>query len=106
MKLALSNPPYGCGDNSVKERSYGLVFQCVQTIKDPKVVSSLTPEECDALIKYIYRGLATDDTNGSTDPLEKNRRMTTCALLLSWHAALKDFAGLGVLVRATTGYPL
>ena len=76
-------------------------------MKDPKgVVGTLNNEEADALIKFIYHGLAHDDTNGSPDPLEKQRRTTTCALLLAWHAGLKDSHGLGVLVRATTGYSI
>jgi hypothetical protein len=109
LKSALSFPPYGCQNDAIKERSYGLVFTCLQGIKGDQVAratATLTNEECDALIKYIYRGLANDDTRGSADPMAKQQRTTTCATLLAWHAAVREKAGLGVLVRATTGYPL
>ncbi len=51
------------------------------------VVASLSDDNLDVLMKYIFRGLS--------DPKDASS-------LLKWHAAVVEKAGLGCIIRAMT----
>lgn len=51
-----------------------------------EVLKSLQPNQLDALMRSIYKGLAA--------PAENN-----CAILLSWHEKVVELGGEGVIVR-------
>jgi actin related protein 2/3 complex subunit 5 len=53
----------------------------------PKVLATLDPDECDTLMKYIYRGLAAAQS---------------CGALLKWHEQTTSYAGTSCIVRAIT----
>ena len=49
------------------------------------IVESLSTDECDNLMKYLYRALGQADSCGS---------------MLKWHAQVVTHAGLGPIVRS------
>lgn len=56
---ALKDPPYATRTETVKESSYAVVGMAIAAIKDADIaaaVGNLSMEECDVLMKYIYRG--------------------------------------------------
>ena len=60
LQLSLRDPPYQTRTDSVKNMSFDVVLKVLNTVKDAEianVVGALTMEECDVLMKYIYRGL-------------------------------------------------
>jgi len=90
LQKALEAPPFECKDEAVKESSYQVVSKVVDVIKDDELkttVLSLTPEVCDVLMKYVYKGLSLPDNNGK---------------LLTLHGILVGKAGQGCVLRAMT----
>lgn len=71
-----------------QDNSSALVVSVLAAIKEAEMkknVDSLSPDELDVLMKYIYKGL--EDGENST-------------ALLKWHAATAERGGLGCIVRA------
>jgi len=88
LKTALQDPPLGCKDQALRDQNSALVTSVLVATKEADIkknVDSLSPDELDVLMKYIYRGL--EDGENSTS-------------LLKWHAATFDKGGLGCIVRA------
>jgi hypothetical protein len=52
-----------------------------------KVISELTPDQCDVLMKFIYRGLEAGANS---------------AMFLKWHARTLEKAGKGSIMRVLT----
>ena len=91
LKLALQDPPYQTRTESVKFASFDVVASALHAIKEadmPAAVGALSLEECDVLMKYIYRGL------GGT-----GKKNETYGALLKWHPAVMKRAGHGSIVR-------
>ena len=60
LQIALQDPPYQTKTDSVKEASYEVVGKVLLAIKEAdieKTVGALTLDQCDVLMKYLYRGL-------------------------------------------------
>ena len=53
------------------------------------VVNSLSLEQCDVLMKYLYRGLG-----------QPTKKHDTYQVLLKWHPVVLKRAGQGSVVRA------
>mmetsp|Transcript_18840 Transcript_18840/g.47917 ORF Transcript_18840/g.47917 Transcript_18840/m.47917 type:complete len:121 (-) Transcript_18840:6-368(-) len=88
LVAALANPPLGCQDESIRDKSLQLVVDCLSSIKDTKgAIDSLDQEQLDTLMKYIYRGL------------EKNLSPNA---LLAAHGFVVSKGGKGTIVRALT----
>jgi len=90
LKTALTNPPYGCKDEKLRTENNTNVASILKSIGKKeadvdKAVDSLSSDELDVLMKYIYAGLGREDADKS---------------LLYWHAsALRKAGGLGPVVR-------
>ena len=72
----------------VQMESANLVAEVLTGIKETEISKSLdglTPDQLDALMKYIYCGFATYEN---------------CNTYLKWHAQVVSKAGLGTIVRA------
>lgn len=64
----------------------------VSNVKDAaidEVISQLSEEEGETLMKYLYAGLGNPEEKG-------------LGILLKWHAKVSDAKGLGSVVRALT----
>jgi len=88
LKVALDSPPIGQPEE-VRDRAYKVVMEVLSAIKSSeitKVVGTLSAEEQDVLMKYVYRGMA-----GAEEGLS--------ASLLLWHGAIVAKSGLGSIVR-------
>ena len=90
MKTALANPPYGEEDQTLLNLNAKTILSVVAACKDEGVdvvIADLDEEECDTLMKYLYRFLA-------------NAQSST--IVLRWHQSLTDKAGKGCIMRALT----
>lgn len=61
LKKALEDPPYQTRTEDVKNASYAVVASVIGTIKEAeieKAIETLSLEQCDVLMKYLYRGLS------------------------------------------------
>ena len=61
LKISLQDPPYNTKTIAVKEKSAMVVCKALFAIKESDAegaLAQLNPEECDVLMKYIYRGLS------------------------------------------------
>jgi actin related protein 2/3 complex subunit 5 len=88
LKSSLAHPPLGCRDQGVLKQNTDLVLTVIQGVKDADVkkhIDSLSEEECDVLMKYVYKGF---------------ERATNSASLLKWHEVLREKYGQGIIVRA------
>ncbi|KTW31483.1 hypothetical protein T552_00126 [Pneumocystis carinii B80] len=86
---ALINPPYGDVDDA-KKQHMDTIFEILSSIKPNEisnVVETLSTEQQDVLMKYLYKGF--------TDPKSYNP-----AILLNWHEKLVKAAGHGCIVRS------
>jgi len=88
LRCALANPPLGCKDQHIRDTSAALVTTVLLAIKEAdmkKQIESLSPDDLDVLMKYIYKGLEDGENSNA---------------LLKWHAAVSERGGLGCIVRA------
>eukprot|EP00035_Acanthoeca_spectabilis_P020192 m.431588 g.431588 ORF g.431588 m.431588 type:complete len:154 (+) comp17323_c0_seq1:284-745(+) len=88
LKIALADPPLG-GNSGLKDRAFKVVMDVLNGIKNAEIkstVATLSPEEKDVLMKYVYRGMAAAEDGLS-------------ASLLLWHGAIVAESGLGSIVR-------
>jgi len=87
LKTALTDPPVNTKDSKCKEINAETVFSVLSNVKDSdieNVLNTLTEDDVDVLMKYIYRGLAEANNSG---------------VMLKWHEKIFDKFGLGCIVR-------
>ncbi len=93
LRLSLHDPPYTAKDAALKDAALDVVLKAIGAIKEAEIedaVGALKLEECDVLMKFIYRGLG-QPKKGSQYPL-----------LLKWHPIVLKRAGQGAIVRVLT----
>lgn len=89
MRIMLDNPPFESKDQSLKTSASDLVMSALSYIRDSEIqseVDSLSQDQADVLLKYVYRGFESSGKN--------------CGSLLKWHEAITKVHGLGSIVRA------
>ena len=72
--------------------SFDVVCKVLLAVKDAEMggaVDALTLEECDVLMKYLYRGLG-----------PAGKKNDVYGVLLKWHPLLLKRAGVGSIMRA------
>ena len=92
LRAVLADPPINTKEVQLKARSFSLVLDVLTRFKAAdvqKAVETLSSEELDVLVKYIYRGFA--------EPTENS-----CGILLTWHEKAVAVGGLGCIVRVLT----
>ncbi|RDL40803.1 Actin-related protein 2 complex subunit 5 [Venustampulla echinocandica] len=129
LRGALEMPPYG-GSDAVKELHAETVILVLQSIK----ASEMTPilkrifqtdggsEALDALMKYLYKGMAASSSHSPSRSSAISPQSTgagfsqmggrpavasessTMSVLLSWHEKVVDVAGLGCVGRCMTDW--
>ncbi|KAL3097846.1 hypothetical protein niasHS_000581 [Heterodera schachtii] len=90
LKAALSNAPLRTKNQALKDKTTSLVVRVLTSFKSAEIeaaLKSLSAEEMDLLMKYIYKGmeLLPDGQN--------------CASLLAWHSQVFNVCGHGGIVR-------
>ncbi|KAF9235930.1 actin-related protein 2/3 complex subunit 5 [Melanogaster broomeanus] len=94
LNVALDSPPYGHNVEEAKNLTLQTVVSVLNITKAtdiPTVLKSLSQDEQDTLMKYIYKGMGMPgwgDVSGS--------------VLLGWHEKLTEVAGTGCIVRVMT----
>ncbi|KAF8127621.1 actin-related protein ARPC5 [Boletus edulis] len=94
LTVALEGPPYGPHVEEAKNLALQIVVSVLNSTKStdvPAVLRSLSQDEQDTLMKYIYKGMGMPgwgDVSGS--------------VLLGWHEKLTEIAGTGCIVRVMT----
>ena len=59
LALSLADPPYATRTAAVKDAATELVCKCMASASDiDAAIGTLSLEQCDVLMKYIYRGCA------------------------------------------------
>ncbi|KAB2620594.1 actin-related protein 2/3 complex subunit 5A-like [Pyrus ussuriensis x Pyrus communis] len=87
LKTALEGSPLNPKDDRCKSANWIMVHRAIMAIKDVDAMfSSLDPECCDILMKYLYRGLSTGDR-------------PTCDQSLRIHEKLTERVGSGCILR-------
>lgn len=90
LKVCLQSPPVRTKDEGIKEKSAMLVLRVLSSIKTGEIASavdSLSFEDVDTLMKYIYKGFGMG--------LDGQQ----CGYLLSWHDKVLQKGGKGCIVR-------
>ena len=90
LKTSLKSPPYR---SKSAEKALNLVIRVITSIKTndiPKSLQSLSSEDLDTLLKYVYKGFS-----ASLDGQQ-------CACLLSWHEKIVAKGGMGCVIRVLT----
>jgi len=89
LRLMLSSAPVNTKNQMIKDKAYDTVLQLLLGIKVSeidKVIDSLSYDQIDVLMKYIYRGFETPSDGSS-------------AHLLIWHEKTYNKGGVGAIVR-------
>ncbi|KAJ2770898.1 arp2/3 complex subunit [Coemansia nantahalensis] len=89
LERALADPPYGRGLEQAQAANAQLVGEVLMATRAQDiagVIAGLSEDDRDALLKYVYHGLAR--------PAAFN-----CGVLLSWHERVVEAGGLGSIVR-------
>ncbi|PIK33006.1 putative actin-related protein 2/3 complex subunit 5-like [Apostichopus japonicus] len=89
LKLILANPP-ASKEKAVKVTE--LALRAMSSFKASEVekgVQSLSKDEVDTLMKFIYKGFETPQDN-------------TCGILLTWHEKAYAVGGVGSILRVLT----
>ena len=92
LKVMLNNSAVNTKNSVVKDNAFQTVLQILLSIRVTeidKVVDSLTSDQIDVLMKYIYRGFEIPSDGSS-------------AHLLMWHQKTYDRGGVGSIVRVLT----
>ncbi|XP_069121208.1 actin-related protein 2/3 complex subunit 5-A-like [Argopecten irradians] len=92
LVAALKNPPVGCKNQALKDKTTNLVVRVLQSFKNNEIegcVKTLDSKSVDILMKYIYKGFEFPTDNSS-------------ATLLSWHDKVFARAGQGSIIRVLT----
>ena len=87
LRDSLADPPVASKDLELKSKNTVIVLKVIAAVEDrqiDEVLGALSPDACDVLMKYIYKGLESPEQSSQ---------------LLKWHAKLLDKAGLGSIVR-------
>eukprot|EP00474_Spongospora_subterranea_P001501 CRZ01959.1 hypothetical protein [Spongospora subterranea] len=87
---AMSAPPFSSPDQVVKDLARDAVLECILAIRDEdvdNVIGSLSLDNQDLLLKYVYRGFAIGDS---------------CNAILKWHAKIVERNGIGSIMRVLT----
>uniref|UniRef100_A0A7S1C9L8 Actin-related protein 2/3 complex subunit 5 n=1 Tax=Bicosoecida sp. CB-2014 TaxID=1486930 RepID=A0A7S1C9L8_9STRA len=93
VAAALDNPPLGTKDAGIKARNAAVVLRAMAAVKDADIdgiVAAMSPDEADTCMKYVYKGLESNNTTAISGSLFK------------WHAQLVEKSGLGCIVRTMT----
>ncbi|KZT25075.1 Arp2/3 complex 16 kDa subunit ARPC5 [Neolentinus lepideus HHB14362 ss-1] len=94
LSAVLDNAPYGPNVDDAKTLTLQTLVTILNSTKSSDVsniVKSLSQDQQDTLMKYIYKGTAMPgwgDVSGS--------------VLLGWHEKLTEAAGIGCIVRTMT----
>ncbi|CDO58082.1 hypothetical protein DV451_001682 [Geotrichum candidum] len=91
LAVSLSDPPYG-GSEDIKNVNLQTVLDVLATIRSNNItptVQSLSTEQRDILIKYIYKGMGSPvgQANGNG------------GILLTWFEKTVDITGQGAIIR-------
>jgi len=92
LKAMLSSSAISSKNSVVKDNAFNIVLQLLLSIRVTdieKVVDSLTNDQIDVLMKYIYRGFESPSDGSS-------------AHLLVWHQKTYEKGGVGAIVRVLT----
>lgn len=92
LPLALADPPYQTRNDALKNAAFDVVCKVLLAIKDAEIssaVDALTLEQCDVLMKYLYRGLG-----------PAGKKNDVYAVLLKWHPVVLKRGGHGSIMRA------
>lgn len=87
---SLEDPPFATRSEALKNANIDIVLSALAAVSDANiagVVDGLSEDQCDVLMKYVYKGLEKGENSGS---------------LFKWHAKVQSKAGLGSIVRAMT----
>jgi len=94
LKAALSTNPAGSSDIQLKLNCTESALRAMGAHKLNQIessIKSLSIEEQDLLMQYIYKGFESF-----------NKDSQTCSNLLNWHSQLVKMAGDGAIVRVLT----
>ncbi|GAA5795437.1 hypothetical protein HPULCUR_000795 [Helicostylum pulchrum] len=89
---ALEEPPYGRHLEASKNESTKTVSEVLTLFRAadiPQFIKSLTTDQQDVLMKYLYAGMGKPEQYNSS-------------VLLTWHEKLTEVAGNGCIVRVMT----
>jgi len=89
LRHCLRNAPLGSKNQDVKDHAMSITLRVLMSIKSSQmdeVIKSLTPDQVDVLMKYIYRGFEVPAEGSS-------------AHLLTWHEKTYAVGGLGCISR-------
>ncbi|KAI8378149.1 actin-related protein 2/3 complex subunit 5 [Choanephora cucurbitarum] len=92
LTRALEDPPYGRNLDSAKAESTKTVTEVLNLFRASdisQVVKSLSCDQQDILMKYLYAGLSKPE-------------LYNPSVLLTWHEKLTEVAGTGSIVRVMT----
>jgi len=92
LHAALQDPPYQTRTEAVKNASYDVVARSLAAVKEAEIeaaVNSLSYEQCDVLMKYLYRGLG-----------QPNKKHEIYQVLLKWHPLVLKRGGQACIMRA------
>ena len=87
----MQDPPYQTKTESVKNASYDVVCVCLSSVREADiegVVNALSVEQCDVLMKYLYRGLG-----------QPGKKHDVYTVLLKWHPLVLKRAGPASIMR-------
>jgi actin related protein 2/3 complex subunit 5 len=90
LKVALANAPLKTKNQSIKDKATTTVTKVLTSYKASeieKAVASLSDDEADLLMKYIYKAM------------EILADGQTCGLLLAWHSHVFNKCGHGSIIR-------
>ena len=79
-------------NQTVKDSIFAFILQIIASVKTnevDKIVDSLTEDELDVMMKYIYKAF-------------EHPSAANCANLLVWHDKVFNKAGVGSIVRVLT----
>ena len=94
LAKSLEDPPFATRTENVKNASYDVVAKAMAATKEAdieSVVESLSLEQCDVLMKYLYRGLG-----------QPGKKTEVYSVLLKWHPVVLSRAGMGSIVRVVS----
>ncbi|KAI9471936.1 MAG: actin-related protein 2/3 complex subunit 5 [Benjaminiella poitrasii] len=92
LTRALEDPPYGRNLDLAKNESTKTVTEVLNLFRASdiaQIIKSLTCEQQDVLMKYLYAGMGKPEQYNSS-------------VLLTWHEKLTEVAGNGCIVRVMT----
>ncbi|EER26382.1 hypothetical protein D8B26_003249 [Coccidioides posadasii str. Silveira] len=130
LRHALDTAPLG-GDDRAKEVHLATVVEVLQSIRQAEMARVLEGvcsgeggvERGDCLMKYLYRGMASQSSGGGAAPSSKKSSLSPqstgfsqiqgrnfgeggggqqMAVLLNWHERLVEVVGVGSIVRVMT----